>query len=53
MSLLALRRCTGIDWGHYAGKGLPFIVYKFENTAVSDVFATPAQNRPKVDEEIV
>lgn len=53
MSLLVLKRSDEIDCGHYVGDELPFLGYNFETGDVSDVFATQASNRSKVNGEIV
>lgn len=44
LSLLALQRSSQIDWGHYTGDELPFLVYDFETGRFPTLLQLARQN---------
>lgn len=53
LRLLALIRCSEIDWGRYIEDQLPLLSYNFETAAVSNVVTTRATKRRNMGELVV
>lgn len=53
VSPFAVKGIVKIDWSHYVGDRLPYLVYEFETEAVSDIFTTQAPRRSRESGELL